>query len=100
MTGLEFMLNYIKGLDVLPSECKINVTLLVGLCRSHERRTMAEIRDRLLYFGFILCFQEIAFHSLTMTGWGGCKSLSHLIFCPPYIVSVNPEGDDLLFERV
>lgn len=88
MTGLEFMLNYINGLDAPPRACKVNVTLLKGLsdCRSHERRTMAEIRDRLLYFGFILCFQEIAFHSLTMGGVGGRKPLSHLIFCPPYIV--------------
>lgn len=67
------MLNSINGWDTPPSECRINVTLLVGLCRPHERRTMAEIRDRLLYFGFTLCFQEIAFHSSTMTGWGGVE---------------------------
>lgn len=72
MTGLEFMLNYINGLDAPPSACKLNVTLLLSLseCRSHERSAMGEIRDRLLYFGFILCFQEIAFHSSSMKGGG------------------------------
>lgn len=96
LRGLKFMLNYDKRKDRPLTECK-NVNLFLGLneCGSHVRRTMGETWDRLLtVFWFLLILTRNCSASLIIDrGWH--KPLAHLMVFFSYIVTVNPEGDDL-----